>query len=57
MQKLKKKLTELFELDRRVKCSLVQVSGGGWVQVCVYRRKFVHTWFKHNIMAIGQEGQ
>lgn len=57
MRKLKKMLNELFKLDRRVKCSLVQVSGEDWVWVFIYQRRFMHTRFKHNVRAIGQEGQ
>lgn len=50
-----KKVDWTFQTDRRAKCSLVQVSGEGWVQVFVYRERFTHTRFEHHIMAIGQE--
>jgi len=57
MQKLKKTLTEHFRLNRMVKCSLVQDSSEGWVQVFVCQRRFMRTCSKCNVMAFGQQGQ
>lgn len=50
---MKKMLTELYKLNRRVKCSLVQFSSEERIWIFTYRSRFMRPWFKH-VMTIGQ---